>query len=618
MAAVSLAPQNRSSFHVSRRQFLANLAPNKLKNESLAQLHDILQQRKLSALFQPIMDLSSGEFLGYEGLIRAPSDSTLHAPVNLFAAAEQQGLSLEIEMLARQIVLESFAKQNLPGQLFLNVSPKALSQPNFKNGLTLEFMRALNLDPARVVIEITENQPTFDFQVMRDALLHYRAMGFKIAIDDLGEGFSTLRLWSELRPDFIKIDMHFVQGVDQDLIKLQFIKSIQAIAKSCGTQVIAEGVETAAELKIVKEIGIAYGQGYFIARPKPTPPMMANSETSRIIHAANVAQLPLLNAAQPDSSNAQQLLNYIAAMSPEMSAAQVYARFLDEPNLRIIPVVKNGKPLGLINRYPFFECFARAELSDLYAQQTCRDLLKVEPLLVDKNMPIEELSQFLIEADNRHFADGFIITEQGRYSGVASGQDVLRELAQRHVAAARYADPLTDLPGQVAINRHLERLLQNQSNFVACHVNLAHFKPFNARYGYAQGDELIQLMGRMLSWAVDVKQDFIGHQSGDDFILLLQSRDWKTRCENALHSFAQASSLLFEDEHLAAAGYHYAAQNEGLVFHPLPRLAIGAVKVTAGRFSSHHAVSAALSDASNMAKKMNSNSVFIERSKLAV
>ena len=616
MAAV-LSTSNFFNIPLTYKPLQVNLRLVTAEVEESTQLHDIIQQRKLSALFQPIIDLSSGEFLGYEGLIRAPSDSTLHAPINLFAAAEQQGLSLEIEMLARQIVLESFAKQNLPGKLFLNVSPKALSQPNFKNGLTLEFMRALNLDPARVVIEITENQPTFDFQVMRDALLHYRAMGFKIAIDDLGEGFSTLRLWSELRPDFIKIDMHFVQGVDQDLIKLQFIKSIQAIAQSCGTQVIAEGVETAAELKIVKEIGIAFAQGYFIARPKPTPPMMANSETSRIIHAANVAQLPLLNTAQPESSSAQQLLNYIAAMSPEMSAEQVYARFLDEPTLRIIPVVKNGKPLGLINRYPFVECFARAELSDLYAQKTCRDLLKVEPLLVDKNMPIEELSQFLIEADNCHFTDGFIITEQGRYSGVASGQDVLRELAQRHVVAARYADPLTDLPGPVAINRHIERWLQNQSNFVACYVNLAHFKPFNARYGYAQGDELIQLTGRMLSWAVDLKQDFIGHMGGEDFVLLLQSRDWKTRCESALHSFAQASSLLFEDEHFAAAGYHHAAQNASLVFHPLPRLVIGAVKVTAQRFSSHHAVSDALSDAISMAKRVNSNSVFIERSKLA-
>ncbi len=187
--------------------------------QEMSPLREIIEQRRLSALFQPIIDLKSGEFLGFEGLIRGPADSPLHSPINLFGTAARQGLELEVEMLARQTVLEAFARQNLPGYLFLNVSPETLTRPSFKNGQTLEFLRGLSLDPARVVIEITENQPTFDFDTMRSALLHYRAMGFKIAIDDLGEGFSSLRLWSELRPEFIKIDMHFVQGVDRDPIK---------------------------------------------------------------------------------------------------------------------------------------------------------------------------------------------------------------------------------------------------------------------------------------------------------------------------------------------------------------------------------------------------------------
>jgi EAL domain-containing protein (putative c-di-GMP-specific phosphodiesterase class I) len=231
--------------------------------DSMTPLQEIIQQRKLTALFQPILNLKTGEFYGYEGLIRGPSDSPLHSPINLFGAAAQQNLSLEVEMLSRQIVLETFVQLNLPGSLFLNVSPETLLHPSFKNGCTLDFIKKLGLSPERVVIEITENQPTYDFAGMRTALLHYRAMGFQIAIDDLGEGFSSLRLWSELRPEFIKIDMHFVQGVDSDPIKLQFLKSIQLIAESCGTHVIAEGIETDAELSTIGELGILLGQGYF-------------------------------------------------------------------------------------------------------------------------------------------------------------------------------------------------------------------------------------------------------------------------------------------------------------------------------------------------------------------
>lgn len=257
------------------------------RGEGMTALQEIIAGRKLNALFQPIMDLKNAEFLGFEGLIRGPADSPLHSPIKLFAAALQQGLSLEVEMLARQIVLESFSKQKLPGKLFLNISPETLTHPSFKNGQTLKYMHSLDIDPACVVMELTENQPTYDFDAMRSALLHYRAMGFQTAIDDLGEGFSSLRLWSELRPEFIKIDMHFVQGVDHDPVKLQFLKSIQQIAESCGTRVIAEGIETEGELRVVKDLGIALGQGYFIARPNHTPPLLASGDASGIINSNN-------------------------------------------------------------------------------------------------------------------------------------------------------------------------------------------------------------------------------------------------------------------------------------------------------------------------------------------
>lgn len=580
---------------------------------AMTALQEIIAQRKLNALFQPILDLKSGDFLGFEGLIRGPADSTLHSPVNLFSAAEQQNLSLEVEMLARQTVLEAFARQNLPGYLFLNVSPETLTHPSFKNGQTLQFMRELGLDPERVVIEITENQPTYDFDAMRSALLHYRSMGFKIAIDDLGAGFSSLRLWSELRPEFIKIDMHFVQGVDHDPIKLQFLKSIQQIAESCETRVIAEGVETEGELRVVKDIGIALGQGYFIARPSPTPPLLASSATSSIINSSNIAIFPAAEAIQRSHTTAQKLLTYVEPVQPETSNEQVFARFSSSPLLRTIPVVKNGIPTGLINRYQFLDRYSKPFQRELMGKKLCGEQIPSAPLLVEKSMPIEELSHFMAEAESHHFTDGFIITENGRYIGVASGQDLLRELTQMQLEAARYANPLTLLPGNVPINEHIDRLLKANTPFIACYCDLDHFKPFNDNYSYRKGDEMIQLTGRLLGWSCDHKLDFIGHIGGDDFILLLQSRDWKTRCEQALRSFEQAASLLFREEHLLEGGYTSESRDGQIQFHPLTSLSIGAIQVSPGQFVSHHEVSAAMSDAKKMAKKIPGNSLFIEQ-----
>ena len=579
----------------------------------LSILHEIIQQRKLTALFQPILNLKTGEFYGYEGLIRGPSDSTLHSPINLFGAATKQGLTLEVEMLSRQIVLETFVQLNLPGNLFLNVSPETLLHPSFKNGCTLDFINKLGLSPQRVVIEITENQPTYDFAGMKAALLHYRAMGFKIAIDDLGEGFSSLRLWSELRPEFIKIDMHFVQGVDTDPIKLQFLKSIQLIAESCGTHVIAEGIETHTELSTICDLGIMLGQGYFISRPAPSPPLLASTETNSIINSKKITA-PLTNALySPVKMIAQNLLNHIEPVFPETENEQILERFSANPLLRAIPVIQNGMPVGLINRSNFIDHFVKPFQRELLGKKPCSLSMHNNPLLVEKNMPIEELSHFIADAEEHHFNNGFIITDQGRYLGVASGQDLLRELTQMQITAARYANPLTMLPGNVPINEHIEHLLHTGSPFVVCYCDLDNFKPYNDVYSYRHGDEMIQLTGRILSWACDPKLDFIGHIGGDDFILLMRSRDFQARCRQALRAFEQAASLLFKPEHLADGGYTSEDRHSELKFHPLTSLSIGAAYISPGCYFSHHEVSAAATAAKKMAKRTPGNSLFIEQ-----
>ncbi|MBI2287133.1 MAG: GGDEF domain-containing protein [Nitrosomonadales bacterium] len=573
-------------------------------------LQDILNQRNLSALFQPIMSISDGTFLGFEGLIRGPADSPLHSPVNLFAAAKQQGLSLEIEMLCRQIVLESFAAQNLPGHLFLNVSPDALTHPSFKNGQTLAYLENLGIDPQRVIIEITENQPTFDFEGMRNALLHYRNMGFKIAMDDLGEGFSSLRLWSELRPEFVKIDMHFVQGVNADPLKQQFIRSIQSIALSSGTQVIAEGIETDAEFRVIRDIGIACGQGYFIARPAPVPPLNPPAEVGCLIGTNCAAEQPY---GSKRSITVEALLRYIEPLQPDTEIEKVFACFSANKDLRTIPVVKNGRPVGLINRYEFVDSFARPYRRELLGRKPCQDMMNSAPLLVEKSTPIHELSSFLSESGINHFTDGFIITEQGRYLGFGTGQDLLREITNAQIETARYANPLTLLPGNVPINEHIDFLLQSGKSFAVCYCDLDNFKPFNDVYGYRKGDEMIQFTGKLLNHACDPQHDFIGHIGGDDFILVMQSADWEKRCNQALTSFAQTALMLLDESHRSAGGYSSEDRQGRVVHHPSPTLSIGVVWAAAESFHSHHEIAEAATVAKKMAKKKPGNSLFIER-----
>ncbi|MDZ4201581.1 MAG: GGDEF domain-containing protein [Gallionella sp.] len=589
-------------------------------------LQDILDQRALSALFQPIMDLTDGAILGYEGLIRGPADSPLHSPVNLFAAAKQHGRSLEVEMLCRKVVLESFSAQNLPGKLFLNVSPETLTDPSFKNGQTLKYLQEIGIDPKRVIIEITENQPTFDFEGMRNALLHYRDMGFQIAIDDLGEGFSSLRLWSELRPEYVKIDMHFVQCVNADPLKQQFLKSIQQIAQSSQTRVIAEGIETAEELGVICDIGIPCGQGYFIARPSPTPPLVAPVEACAIASLSGQIHAPnkLMTSR---STTTEKLLRYIEPVHSAIDHEKIFARFSDNPRLKKLPVVENGIPVALIDRQKYISCFVQPFRRELLGKKSCsstcmsgkhckdaaESCVDGTPLLVDKATPIHELSGFLTESDDLNLSNGFVITQGGRYAGIGSAQDLLREITRMQIETARYANPLTQLPGNVPINEHIEQMLCDDEPFAVCYADIDNFKPFNDVYGYRRGDEVIQFSGLLLNNICDPRYDFIGHIGGDDFILVMRSADWEQRCNRALATFARTSSVLFNPEHRAASGYLTADRQGNIVHHPLPTLSLGVVWVDPAHFSSHYEIAEAASVAKKMAKMKSGNSLFIER-----
>lgn len=575
-------------------------------------LHEILAGRKLSALFQPIIHMHSGDIIGYEGLIRGPSDSPLHAPMNLFKVARAHDLTLEVEHLCRQVVLERFAELQLPGKLFLNVSPECLLR-NARHGETLEYIEHIGINPDRVIIELTENQPTYDYELMREAVLHYRNMGFQIAIDDLGEGFSSLRLWSELRPEYVKIDMHFIQGINHDPVKLQFVRSIQEIAEKSGTLVIAEGIEAQTELLVLRDLGVAFGQGYHLGRPNAVPARALPAEVVQALGRNGVAVYPQRSSLEKNGASIRKLLHRVAAVSPQLNNNEVYDIFLKEPKLMIIPVVDDGVPLGLISRFEMIDHFARPYQRELYGKKSCSLFMDATPLIADHETSLQELSYTMVQSDAHHLFNGFIITEHGRYLGMGTGHDLMREITQMQINAARYANPLTQLPGNVPINEHIDRLLHSGSRFWVCYCDLDHFKPFNDVYGYRKGDDVIQLTGEILSSHCDPNRDFIGHIGGDDFMILFQSEDWETRCQAMLNDFAAAILAYYSTSDCERGGYISEDRQGKKVFYSLISLSLGVIKVEAHQYYTHHQIATQAAEAKKQAKKIHGNSLFLDR-----
>jgi len=232
---------------------------------------EIIKNEMITTVFQPVFDFGNNTILGYEALSRGPENTRLESPDALFKLASAEQKISELELLCRKKAIVNFANLKLEGKLLLNVSPNVLLDPAHPKGETIHLLAQNGLATNRVIIEVTEQEKVEDDDLFKQTIQHYRDLGFAIAIDDLGAGYSGLKQWSELLPDIVKIDRYFIDYCDQNFVKKTFLKMIIELAKETGTQVIAEGIERDEELLLLKSLGINLMQGYLLQRPIKFP-----------------------------------------------------------------------------------------------------------------------------------------------------------------------------------------------------------------------------------------------------------------------------------------------------------------------------------------------------------
>ena len=156
-------------------------------------------------------------------------------------------------------------KQNFT--LFLNIHPNVLLDKNYHSGETLTQLKSLGIQPQQVVFELTERSAVTDFDEFSRVLSHYRSQGYRIAIDDVGSGYNSLKTLIYLKPEFIKIDRSLIQNIDVEIPQQQLLSVILNYAQQSETKVIAEGIERIEEFHYIKQVGVHYAQGYAIGRP---------------------------------------------------------------------------------------------------------------------------------------------------------------------------------------------------------------------------------------------------------------------------------------------------------------------------------------------------------------
>jgi diguanylate cyclase (GGDEF)-like protein len=571
-------------------------------------VRDIIARERVQAVFQPIVDLKRRAILGYEALTRGPEDTPFHKPIALFGAAIKLGLESELEIVCRKNSIRAFAKLGLDAKLFLNISPGALTNPGFKKGKTLRYLEEFGISPERVVIEVTEQHKTQGYRLLAEALAHYRSMGFTVALDDLGAGYSGLRLWTEVLPDYIKIDKHFIRNIHNDRIKASFVTSLYRMASASNCQVIAEGVELAEELKVLQKIGIGFVQGYYFARPESIP--LRTLEKCDFDGNDWATHFPL-----PTDGNADlmRISRQIEPLSADTTVNDIVDLFQKRPDLQLLPILEQERPAGIINRHLFFNKLMATRFGvELYGKRAIRKLLEKQVILIDINSELESVSQRLIATPVPEQA--FIITAEDRYHGVATVLDLLEIITEQKIQNARHANPLTLLPGIVPVNHVINKMLGERRSFCVAYFDLDNFKPYNDYYGYDAGDRIIQLLSDQLRKVYHGSHALIGHIGGDDFIVMDSAVDYLGNIQALLGGFAEQVPQYYSQTHLQEGGINGIDRNGQFSFFGLTSVSVGVVPPeSVATCQSHIDIADLASEAKKLAKTTRGNSYFINR-----
>ena len=234
-----------------------------------AELRQLIRDEGIRTVWQPVVEMASGNVFGYEALSRGPKDSLFEMPRAMFALSGRVGASGDLDRLCRASALREGAHVAAGRKIFVNVLPSTLSDPEWRHGVVSELLAAAGRKPEDIVVEVSERAVGHSADLLAIACSGLREDGFAIALDDVGTARDGGDALDRLRPEYLKVDASVVRGIDRNLVKQEIFATIARQGDAVGAQVVAVGVESAEEAATIAGLGTIYAQGYHYAGPAP-------------------------------------------------------------------------------------------------------------------------------------------------------------------------------------------------------------------------------------------------------------------------------------------------------------------------------------------------------------
>ena len=393
----------------------------KIDEKSMNDFFTIINKKKIRSVFQPIVSLQTGEILSFEALSRITLKSCSLNIEELFNIANKIEQAWKLDQLCRKSAIK--ASKHMPSnkKLFINVDANVLLDQDFVQGFTKEYLKKYDLDSNNIVFELSEKTSIEDRNLFKEAVKHYRSQGFEIAIDDAGAGYSNLNRISHIQPEYIKLDRELIQDIHLNKDKYAMVEVMVNYCKEMNYKLIGEGIETKEELECLIQLGVDYGQGYYLKKPVDDFDDIPKSIKNTIQELSNKHKQSL------NKDTIELLCHFPCTLKNYQTLDEAYQLLINNENIQRIYVIDdNNHYLGYLKRENVL-----CELNLYHRLQTVEQVLLKDSFIVSCHLSIENTCQLYLQIKNSHFYEDIIVLKNQCFYGVVSVKNLLEFLLKK-------------------------------------------------------------------------------------------------------------------------------------------------------------------------------------------
>lgn len=518
------------------------------------QLQEIINEKLIYPVYQPIVSLKTAKILGYEALSRISLDSCTFNVEEMFDYAEKYQCLWQLEYICRKKAIKEIKNELGQKKLFLNVDPNIFEDERFQAGMTLSYLKRYDISPDNIVFEVCERTNIKSIAPFQDAVNHYEKQNYQIAIDDFGKGYANFNRIFFLHPKYVKLDISLISNIDKDSVKRSLIEGLVKFCHGETISLIAEGIETEEELIQLVRMGVDYGQGYFLGKPDKKPKRIPDSVCELITSENKTTIIP--DEVPTFFGNIGSICQKIGTTTCDTRAIAVFEVMQRQPEITEICVVDNNqKVCGLITKQFLDERMGGRYGYSLYSKYTIGELLNHDFLEVDYRMPIEMVSRLALIRPKHILYDAIVVSDNGTYIGIVTVKDLLEASVSIQVERAMDTNPLTHLPGNIQIERKISTHLFSKDKFSIMYLDLDNFKSYNDVYGFENGDMMIKAVAKCMEDSCK-NGEFIGHIGGDDFVIISNDYNLDQVFQQIIENFHLCLKDLYNEEDYVRGNIH--------------------------------------------------------------